>query len=169
MAFPRLIVLAPAPAVVLLPAGQLDPVGAAVPVMSLFRQAKLIPRFLLTWAAATHCPRFLKPEQDCCADCPVREAILSESFAFWVRSWSIVLPWTASVLPAPLLAPFALALAWVTPPMALPNPDPWPCCANAGAQYNVTATANAITCMFFIRICPPGRSCLLLITAVQLP
>src|SRR5579864_7342406 len=112
MAFPRLIVLAPAPAVVLLPAGQLDPVGAAVPVMSLFRQAKLIPRFLLTWAAATHCPRFLKPEQACCADSPVREPILLERLLFWVRSSSMVLPWTAAVL----LALFVLALAWLVPP-----------------------------------------------------
>ena len=56
MAFPRLIDLVP------VPTGQDDPLAGACPVMSDFRQAKLIPRFLLTWAAATHWPRFLNPE-----------------------------------------------------------------------------------------------------------
>src|ERR1700751_3433077 len=111
MAFPRLIVLAPAPAVVLVPAWQLEPVGAAVPVMSLFRQSKLMPRFLLTWAAATHCPRFLKPGQDCCADSPVRAEILSDSFVFWISSWSMVLPLLAAALFVWLPAP--LELAWL--------------------------------------------------------
>jgi len=46
---------------------------------ALSRQAKLMPRFLLTLDAATHCPRFLKPVHDWCDDSPVREGILSES------------------------------------------------------------------------------------------
>src|SRR5579864_3383107 len=159
MAFPRLMALAPD--VVLLAAGQLEPVGAAVPVMSLFRQANPMPRFLLTWAAATHCPRFLKPEQDCCAGSPVREAILLDRALFWVRSWSMVLPCTPAVLPVLRFAPLVLVLACVARPMALPAP--LPCCANAGAQNKATAIADAITCVFLIRVCPPGYSLLLLI------
>ena len=66
MAFPRLIDLVP------VPAGQDDPLAGACPVMSDFRHAKLIPRFLLTWAAATHWPRFLNPEHALSAGMPVR-------------------------------------------------------------------------------------------------
>src|ERR1700745_3393952 len=74
MAFPKLIDL---PVVA---AGHAEvELEGAVPVIALFRQSKLMPRFLLTWAAATHCPRFLKPVQDCCADSPVSEAILPDS------------------------------------------------------------------------------------------
>jgi hypothetical protein len=56
MAFPRLIDFVP------VPAGQDELLAAAFPVMSDLMQLKLIPRFLLTWAAATHWPRFLNPE-----------------------------------------------------------------------------------------------------------
>ena len=76
MDFPRLIDSVP------VPAGQVEVLAGAAPVMSLFRQSKLMPRFLLTWAAATHCPRFLNPVQDCCADSPVNEEILPDSFVF---------------------------------------------------------------------------------------
>src|SRR5579859_6954728 len=109
MDLPKLIDLLP------VPAGHKEVVAGAVPVMSLLRQSKLMPRFLLTWAAATHCPRFLNPAQDCCADSPVREEILSDSFVFCVSSWSMVLPLLAAALP-PLLYPplvLALELAWL--------------------------------------------------------
>src|SRR5260370_25066215 len=115
------------------PVGQEEPLAGDWPVMSACMQAKLMPRFLLTWAAATHRPRFLKLEQACGADSPVNDAILLDSLVFLASNWSIVLPWVA---PAPLpLAPFALALAWLEP-MPLPPPTPRPRVANAGAQYN---------------------------------
>src|ERR1700747_1029002 len=118
MDLPKLIDLPPAPA------GHEELVAGAVPVISVFRQAKLMPRFLLTWAAATHCPRFLKPVHDCCADSPVRAEILPDSFVFCVRSWSMVLPWVAAAPPPLLFAPLALELAWLAPlvPLALPMP-----------------------------------------------
>src|ERR1700758_256158 len=123
MDLPRLIDLLP------VPAGHEEVVAGAAPVMSLLRQSKLMPRFLLTWAAATHCPRFLNPVQDCCADSPVRDEILSDSFVFCVSSWSIVLPLVAAAAP-PLLfalllfAPLALELAWLAPFMLLALPIP---------------------------------------------
>src|SRR5437660_1872263 len=49
--------------------GRLTRSVALVP--SDFMQAKLIPGFLLTWAAATHLPGFLDPSQACCAAIPV--------------------------------------------------------------------------------------------------
>src|SRR5690349_457833 len=52
--------------------GRLSLEGAATPVMSAFMQSQVIPRSLLTSAAATHWPRFLKPEQACCAGWAVR-------------------------------------------------------------------------------------------------
>src|SRR6266404_6335268 len=48
MALPKLTDLLP------VPAGQADPLAGVCPVMSACMQAKLIPRFLLTCAAATH-------------------------------------------------------------------------------------------------------------------
>src|SRR5260370_29524442 len=108
------------------PAGQLDPLAGALPVISLFRQPKLMPRFLLTWAAATHCPRFLKLEQACCADSPVNDAILSDSLVFLASNWSIVLPSVAAALLPLAPALFALALAWLAP-IPLPPPTPLPC------------------------------------------
>src|SRR6266566_7246358 len=116
MDFPKLNVLVPVPAV------QVEPPAGAGPVIALFKQSKLRLKFLLTWAAATHCPRFLNPEQDCCADSPVREVILSDNFVFWVRSWSMVLPWVVAVPPPRVpAAPFALALAWLAPmPLGTP-------------------------------------------------
>jgi hypothetical protein len=119
MAFPKLIDL---PVVA---AGHAEvELEGAVPVIALLRQSKLMPRFLLTWAAATHCPRFLKPVQDCCADSPVRAEILSDSFVFWVNSWSMVLPLLAAALLVWLPAP--LELAWLEPaiPLGLPIPIP---------------------------------------------
>ena len=53
MDFPKLIDLLPAPV------GHDEVVEGVVPVVSLFRQSKLLPRFLLTWAArgtGTDCP-----------------------------------------------------------------------------------------------------------------
>src|SRR5258708_28551883 len=87
------------------PAGQEEPLAGDWPVMSACMHAKLMPRFLLTWAAATHRPRFLKLEQACGADSPVNDAILLDSLVFLASNWSIVLPWGA---PPPLpLSPFA--------------------------------------------------------------
>src|SRR5215470_16910086 len=58
IALPRLIVVVPdfdvAGAVHVAPA-------VAFPVIASFRQSKLMPRFLLTCAAATHWPKFLNP------------------------------------------------------------------------------------------------------------
>src|SRR6266700_5514129 len=88
MALPRLIL-----PLVPVPAGQdLGSVGA-VPVMSSFRQSKLMPRFLLTCAAATHWPRFLKPAQASVADSPVSDEILFASLVFLLRMSSTVFPW----------------------------------------------------------------------------
>src|SRR5260370_23133210 len=80
------------------PAGQEEPLAGDWPVMSACMHAKLMPRFLLTWAAATHCPRFLKLEHACGAYSPVNDAILLESLAFLASNLSIVLPWLAPAL-----------------------------------------------------------------------
>src|SRR5690349_8164119 len=109
MDLPRLIDLLP------VPAGHEEVGAGAAPVMSLLRQSKLMPRFLMTWASAAHCRRFLNPVQDCCADSPVREEILSDSFVFCVSSLSMVLSLVAAAPPPLLFAPLALELAWLAP------------------------------------------------------
>src|SRR5262250_1717460 len=87
MDFPKLIL-----PFVPVPAGQDLGSAGAVPVISPLRQSKLIPRFLLTCAAATHCPRFLKPAHASVADSPVSDEILSASFVFLFRMSSMLLP-----------------------------------------------------------------------------
>src|SRR5437867_8036682 len=87
MAFPRLIDFVP------VPAGQVVPCAGAWPVMSDLRQSKVIPRFLLTWAAATHWPRFLNPVQAWEAGMPVSEWILSPIAGFLPRMLLIVDLW----------------------------------------------------------------------------
>src|SRR5262249_31318455 len=134
IACPRLIDFEP----VAVEAEQPDPCGATTPVMSAFRHAKFRPRFLLTWAAATHCPRFLKPEQACCALIPVSFWILPDSAVFLVRISFIVVPCAvvrlALCTDAPCPAP-SVAFA--------PMPPACPCCADNGAQYIATAIASS--------------------------
>src|SRR5258708_19528956 len=76
MDFPRLIDLEPEPA------GQEDPLAGAWPVMSAFIQAKLMSRFLLTLAAATHCPTFLHPNHAPFAATPLRVPPLLPNLPF---------------------------------------------------------------------------------------
>lgn len=55
------------------------------PITLVFRSAKEMPRFLLTWAAAMHWPRFLKPAHAVFASMPVKVEIFEESFVFRER------------------------------------------------------------------------------------
>src|SRR6266849_255354 len=137
MDFPRLIDLEPEPA------GQEDPLAGAWPVMSAFIQAKLMSRFLLTWAAATHCPTFLNPEQACWAGIPVSVCSLLDNLLFF-ESWSLtVLSCGALLLPA-------FMFPWLAVPI-LP-PVPWPCCASANPEFSRTASASIKVFMDFIRM-----------------
>src|SRR5512146_62108 len=135
MAFPRLIPLA----LEAVPAGQLEPAAGARPVMSAFMQAKLRPRFLLTCAVATHCPRFLNPEQALCAVMPVSVWIFPASAVFLVSSWFMVMPCVEVDIFG------VVGLMRCEPPcpiagfMPLPAPAGRPCWANAAAPHNITA------------------------------
>src|SRR5260370_41522896 len=96
------------------PAGQdLGSVGA-VPVMSSFRQLKLIPRFLLTGAAATPWPRFLNPAQALSAGMPGTDWTLTPIARFFFTTSTILASWGE---PLPLFA--LAALSWSE------RPAPW--------------------------------------------
>src|SRR5260370_30106050 len=151
------------------PAGQdLGSVGA-VPVMSSFRQLKLIPRFLLTWAAATHWPRFLNPAQALSAGMPVSDWILSPIAGFFFKTSSILALW---VEPLPLFAlpplpwsdrpaPWSVAAPIPVPPPAAP--PLCPCCARAAVAYSATARLSIVIRVSFIRVCLHLRLFLLLV------
>src|SRR5229473_8325736 len=95
------MLLVPVPLLAPVPAGHFEALRGAVPVMSDLRQLKLIPRFLLTWAAATHWPRFLNPAQALSAGMPVSDWILSPIAGFFFKTSSILALW---VEPLPLFA-----------------------------------------------------------------
>src|SRR5207302_7496970 len=95
MDFPRLILPEP------VPAGHRVGLLGAVPVMSARRQSNRIPRFLLTWAAATHCPTFLNPWQACCAGMPVIFSILPATVGLIFIGPVIVVPRMPLLLPSP--------------------------------------------------------------------
>src|SRR5712691_10747189 len=100
MALPKLMLLVP------VSAGHLEVLCGAVPVISDLRQSKVIPRFLLTWAAATHWPMFLNPVHACDAGSPVSVWILSPIAGFLSRMLASV-AWCVDP-DLPLFAPPAL-------------------------------------------------------------
>src|SRR2546426_6887495 len=119
--------------------------GRVWPVISACRQGNEIPRFLLTWAAATHWPRFLNPAQACCAGIPVNVCSLPEIALFFFKILSIFC-WSAGVALLLLLFMFPWLVEPMFPWLPAPVPPPTlpgrPCCANTGAEYNRTASAR---------------------------
>src|SRR6266851_3643856 len=125
-----------------------------VPVIFAFSAAKPpgMSRFLATWAAATHWPKFLKPLHAVCASSPVSDLILPAMAVLWL-STSLGEACDISVwLIAPVLlaSPVAEAGALEGPwPVGGPPPGCEERCAKAGElQANVTAT-NRMRCVRF--------------------